>query len=156
MEAKTSVQKKQSFPQTGMARVERKFGLESSCQNQNLVQSLFDVNRRRCDYWDLHPSRNPAEFFKSWWQRYDIYGLRLLFHMCELPKQSFWKQQLLFVTDAFCKQESANIDTWCAQLTVPTASRVWLRLLPWANCSVNDAPSIKGALLLESFGSGNR
>lgn len=41
MEAKTSVQKNQSLPQTGMARVERKFCLDSSCQNQNLFQSFF-------------------------------------------------------------------------------------------------------------------
>lgn len=111
MEAKTSVQKNQSLPQTGMARVERKFCLDSSCQNQNLFQSFFfDVNRRRCDYWDLHPNRNPADFFKSWRQRYDIYDLQVLLHMCELPKQSAWKRQLLFVTDAVCRQESTNIE----------------------------------------------
>lgn len=137
-EAKMSVQKTQSLPQTRMARVERTSCPDSSCQNQTLFQCFFDVNHRRFHYWDLHPNRKPADFFKSWRQRYDIYDLWLLSHTCELPKQSFQKWQLFCLWLMHFVNKKAPTLTWRGLL------HLQVLVVPWADCcsGVNDALSV--------------
>lgn len=114
---KTSVQKKQSLPQKDMERVERKFCLDSSCQNENLLKVFLmfitgGVTTQICIQT------------RALWIFWNPGDKGMKFMICDCCSsavncQNKASKKVAFICDCICEQDSANPETLSGLAQVP-------------------------------------